>query len=197
MADASVYAAFVKLQQDLPKIGKDKTAKAGAYSYKYASLNSILDAVTPAIHKHGFALRQAIISLEDRTVLKTELLHKDGGIIDGGQYLLSVRDANDPQAMGSAITYARRYALTALLGIAPDDDDDGQAAQATKPAAKKQEPIGPERAVSLHAIIENTGIKAPTQYAAEVLGRPVKTLAELNERDAKTVYDSLSVTATA
>ena len=189
--EETMKAAFIQLQAALPKIGKDQTArvktKTGAdFSYTYASLPTILAAILPVLHKHGFALAQRIEKEHGETVLVTELIHENG-VMHGGKYPLT--DTGDIQDLGSAITYARRYALTALLGLAPDDDDDGAAAKKAPRAQANAGPIGPERAVKLHAILETElGIKTPTKYAAEVLDRHVGTLAELSEKDAAKVH---------
>lgn len=113
---------------------KGKTAKLGTYSYKYADLADVIESYREPLSKNGLAISQTM-GLDDGTmVLATLLLHSSG------QWLRSeypIAAYAKPQEQGSAITYARRYAVTALLGIAAEDDDDGAAAQAgeAKPKA--------------------------------------------------------------
>jgi len=117
-------------------IKKDKLAKGEKFSYKYVTLDAIMDAISEPLTKCGLAITQTIdITNTDKpiNVLETNLLHISGEWISGRQILNPVKD--DPQSMGSAITYARRYGLCAILGIVADEDDD--AITATKPEPVK------------------------------------------------------------
>lgn len=96
------------------------------FDYDYADLASVLSAVRPALAKHGIAtLQPAMIGLRSVTIT-TLLAHKSGEFIRN-DFSLPL-DSSDPQAVGSAVTYARRYALQSLLGVAPEVDDDAAAA---------------------------------------------------------------------
>ena len=121
-----IATALAKCQAELTNPPKTKTANAGKYSYRYADLAEIIDHVRPVMTKHGLAFVQMVTVIEERNFLVSRLLHTSG------QYLESVyplpRQAGS-QEMGSAITYARRYSLCALLGIAAEEDDDGQKAE--------------------------------------------------------------------
>lgn len=124
-------AAFLTAQSKLPKIGKDTTVTVptkdgGKFSYRYATLPDILEAVSPVLRKEGLVLNQSVESNGDHIGVETRIYHKAGHVETFGPVLIKV--AGDAKAAGSAITYARRYALCAALGIAPDEDDDGQAA---------------------------------------------------------------------
>lgn len=109
------------------------------FGRKYASLGAIMAAVRPALAAHGLAVSQIVTHDGDTLALETILVHTSGQYI-GGTYPLRPTKA-DPQGEGSALTYARRYALAGILGVVADDDDDGNAASrqnatrsATKPA---------------------------------------------------------------
>lgn len=125
--------ALALAQLEFTAIEKDLTAhveskRTGAkYSYGYADLGSVIAAVRPALNKQGIGYLQPAI-VGQRTVTVTTLLaHKSGEFIRN-DFTLPI-DSSDPQAIGSAITYARRYALQSLLGIAPEEgDDDARAA---------------------------------------------------------------------
>lgn len=107
------------------------------FKSSYADLSAIRDAVTPALAKHGLAVTQTLDWRDGAAFLVTQLVHKDGGKIDGCYPLPP--NHGDPQKFGSALTYARRYSLAALCNIASEEDDDGNAASAPtrggKPAA--------------------------------------------------------------
>jgi hypothetical protein len=134
MAD-SLAAALAAFQAELPAIGKDKAVLVekkggGAYGYKYATLGSITSVVAPLLGKHGLSFTSKPTISANGFVLAYTLRHA-GGESDEGEYPLPDPVRTTPQMIGSAITYARRYALCAATGVAPDDeeDDDGQAAQ--------------------------------------------------------------------
>jgi hypothetical protein len=98
------------------------------FKSKYADLASVWRAIRGPLSKHGIAVVQAPQETDGQTVaIKTILLHESGESIEG--MLRMVPKDTSPQAMGSCITYARRYALAAMVGVCPDDDDDGEAAQ--------------------------------------------------------------------
>lgn len=131
----SIVAAFVAAQADLTNPTKDKTAniKPG-FSYRYADLATILDHVRPVLAKHGLAITQDVgATPEGRLALHTTILHAASG--DRLVFGPLVGDmGRDWQMTGGAITYARRYALCAALGIAADDDTDAH--DTGKPQAK-------------------------------------------------------------
>lgn len=128
---ADALSAF---QAEAPTFRKSKTAKVklktgGEYTYKYADLGDILPVVGPLLAKHGLSWSSKPARGEDGDLLlRYRLLHSSGEA-DGDEMPLGVERNCKPQELGSAITYARRYALTAQLNLATDEDDDGQAAQ--------------------------------------------------------------------
>ena len=136
-ADAALHAALAAASADMPSISKDKKANAGQYSYTYADLGSVIDAVRPVLAKHGLAYVQDVSGLPDgRIGITTIIVHRDGGKIATGP--LPMPGSNDPQKVGSAITYGRRYALLAALGLATEDDD---GAAARKPDPPQADPV--------------------------------------------------------
>ena len=144
MTDKTISAAFVAAQADLTNPHKDKTAniKPG-FSYRYADLATILDHVRPVLAKHGLAITQNVEGTSDgRLSVETTILHTDGGALGFGPLLGD--SGRDWQGLGSAITYARRYALCAALGIAADDDDDAQTAPKAK-AVESKPTVGPDQ----------------------------------------------------
>lgn len=138
-AHETLAAAFVAAQAELTNPHKDKTAniKPG-FSYRYADLATILDHVRPVLARHGLAISQDVgATPEGRLAIHTTIIHGPSG--DRMTFGPLVGDTGrDWQSTGGAVTYARRYALTAALGIAADDDDDATAVSA-------QERSQPER----------------------------------------------------
>lgn len=103
------------------------TRGGGRYSFRYATLDKILDLARPVLAAEGLALFQPISTNEKGAmVLVTRLLHRSGEWMETSIPLPT--PGGDPQAFGSAVTYLRRYAVTALLGIASDEDDDANRA---------------------------------------------------------------------
>ena len=140
---SSLAEALAAFQSELPPIGKANTANTGTYSYSYADLADISRAVMPLLGKHGLSFT-SFPTLDEggRFVLRYTLRHASGES-DSGSYPLPANGS--AQQMGSAISYARRYALSAVTGIAPDEDDDGKAAgtyeyRSERPASRQAPP---------------------------------------------------------
>jgi hypothetical protein len=113
--------ALVKAVGELQNVAK--TAANPYFKSKYAPLDAIIDATRPVLLKHGLAVIQEPLFMEGTAGVETTIIHTDGGS-KTSTLLLPLKDQS-PQGVGSAITYARRYALAAVLGIASEDDDDG------------------------------------------------------------------------
>jgi hypothetical protein len=94
------------------------------FKNKYADLTAILDAVRHPLSENGLAIVQTPEMLDGAFCLVTRLLHSSGQYI-AGEYPLPAQAT--PQQIGSAITYAKRYSLCAIVGISADDDDDAEA----------------------------------------------------------------------
>lgn len=124
-AFCKIAPALVKFQGEITNPQKNKTVNTGKYGYSYADLGSILDHVRPALAKHGLAVVQRIVTEPESITLATDLIHESGQVISCTHPLPRGCAA---QEFGSFLTYARRYSLGSILGLAAEDDDDGQAA---------------------------------------------------------------------
>lgn len=129
---AAWAAAFVKAQSQMPDIPKDKTAtipsrNGPGYTYSYADLPSIIERVRPILATNGLAFAQSV-EHGDGIAVFTRIYHKAGHFEEFGPIVLP--GGQDARSAGSAITYARRYALCAALGIAADEDDDARTGSA-------------------------------------------------------------------
>ena len=120
-----IASALVKAQGELNAVSKD--GNNPHFRSKYATLQNIVESTRDTLRKHGLAVVQTFSDTDGTYIsLNTTLLHESGEYISG---VFSMRPSKvDPQGLGSATTYARRYALSAILGIVTDDDDDGNAA---------------------------------------------------------------------
>jgi hypothetical protein len=127
--ETTMWADYVALQAALPKVKQDATNPH--FRSKYASLDHIQDVVFPVLAKHNFAFMAKPSTVSNHGEIPTlwyGLVHASGDIIGGEMPLLL--KSNDPQGQGSALTYARRYALSAILGLSTGEDDDGNVATA-------------------------------------------------------------------
>lgn len=117
---AKISAALVKAQSEMGAATKD--SKNPFFKSSYADLNAIREATIPVLNAHGITVLQPMTVVDGKQYVETTLLH------DSGEYLTSLTEivaakANDPQAAGSAQTYARRYGLQAFLCVGAEDDD--------------------------------------------------------------------------
>lgn len=139
---AKVFAAFVKAQAEIEKASKDKTNPH--FRSKYADLGNVVDAIKPALEKHGLAFLQKFHENPDGIAVETIIIHESGESFSNG--VLSVpATKRDAQGYGSACTYARRYSLQAAFGVAPEDDD-GNAASQPQRQQQAQAPAKPQLA---------------------------------------------------
>ena len=119
---SSLAKALITFHVKVDKIGKDSTNPF--FKSKYASLSNILDAITIPLNESGLSFSQ--LPSGDNGLV-TILIHADSGEFIQAEYSMKpVKD--DPQGRGSVITYQRRYALAAILGLNIDEDDDGNTA---------------------------------------------------------------------
>jgi len=192
-----IATALAKAQAAMDNASKDRTNPA--FKSKYADMASVRDAVNGPLSSHGIAYVQAAATTADGVTVETRLIHSSG------QWLASVvgavPKAYDPQSIGSAITYLRRYSLMAMVGIAPEDDDgnagsgrqDGPPAwqsQRREEAPRQEAPKAAARwpdatRKSFCAELDKLGIKYENVAAwSESLGRPRPSVMESAQRSA-------------
>jgi hypothetical protein len=138
---ATIAAALAAAQAAMGRAAK--SANNLHFKSKYADLASVMDACMPALTLNGIAVTQPVKREDGEIVLYTILHHADSDqtLDDGGLPLIV--NKRDMQGLGSALTYARRYGLMAMAGIAADDDDGNAAAAAAPPPAPRQKPAEP------------------------------------------------------
>ncbi len=135
-----IAAALFKFQQEVGKVTKD--ALNPFFKSKYATLSNVLEVIKEPLKKCGLVIVQSptfgTAGAQDTYFLKTEIIHAESGHSIESFYMLNPVK-NDPQSIGSAITYARRYAIVAMLCLDVDDDDDGIAASKPQPTPSEQQ----------------------------------------------------------
>lgn len=181
METKELYAALVAFQADLKPV--DKSAANPFFKSKYAPLPAVMEVIQPLLAEHGLAVCQMVTRLEGQSALRTILVHKSGQSIQDTMPLLLTKA--DPQSQGSAITYARRYAIMAALGVVADEDDDGNAASgkvkaAPRATAKKDAPK-PATQEQLDTIRRGLAAVGTADDAAKRVLDQVKTQAQANE----------------
>lgn len=123
----SLYAALAAAQSEMGRALKDSANPH--FKSKYADLASVMDACMPALTKNGIAVLQPAYDEGGERYVKTIFVHGETGETAECRVPLIV-SKNDMQGYGSAVTYARRYGLMGMAGIAPEDDDGNAAAKA-------------------------------------------------------------------
>jgi len=136
-----LYTALVKAQGMIKNAVKDSTNPH--YKSKYADLESVWDAIREALQKNNLAVLQLTdIDASGAPVLVTRVIHTSGEHIEG-RYPLVCKDPTDAQKLGSSTSYARRYSLSAMLGVIQPDDDGNAAAGHTIAQTSAPSPAKP------------------------------------------------------
>lgn len=195
MENNNLNKKFMQVLNEVPNFSTDETANAGSRTYKYLNLSTLLKNIKPIFEKHGIAFSQKVTF---------------NGTGDGRQALGTVEtiifDENeqqtvcsypffitgDPQQVGSAITYARRYSLTAVLGIFPDKDDDGSYAKQQYNTADKT--IGADQYAALVKAMDAHAIptEARGEFISGTLNRPVKGWRGITQADLAKLMETIN-----
>lgn len=135
-AHAGLYQALAAAQAEMGPALKDSVNPH--LNSRYADLASVMAACIPALSAHGIAVLQPPCEIEGTRCVKTILAHESGETVECIVPLILGK--NDMQGYGSAVTYARRYGLMAMAGIAPDDDDGNAAVTSAPKGEPRQDP---------------------------------------------------------
>lgn len=135
MAETNLFKALWDFQAEGGFV--KATAENPFHKSKYAPLKDIVTTTRPFLEKHGLQVVQLLTNIDGHGAIRTALIHMESGETIEGVCPLVHKD-NDPQAQGSAITYARRYGYVTILGLLVDADDDGNLANSVGPVADKK-----------------------------------------------------------
>ena len=130
-----ILPALIEFQGSVTKVGKNKSNPH--FGSRYADLAAIMDEIRPLLGKNNLAVVQNLVESSPSVVrLMTTVYHTSGQFFSS--LITLAPSKTDPQGVGSAITYARRYSLSPLLGVVTEEDDDGNAASDGKGQGKPQ-----------------------------------------------------------
>jgi len=119
---AKIAPAFLKAQKEMGTVTKNAKSGNANFSFTYANLEAVLEACKPALNANGIS----VLQLVGADSVETVLMHESAEWISTDSKIV-VAKLGDPQANGSGITYIKRYALLAILGL-PTEDDDAESA---------------------------------------------------------------------
>ncbi len=192
--------ALSQAQAEYPIIPKNKTAKIGTYSYHYADIADVITAVAPINLKYGLSFVQIPLTINRQHQLVSTVMHESGEWIEG-TLDLEPKDRT-PQALGSAITYGRRYALGAMLGVVTEEDEDGKLATEGSRSESKARTQPAESSVTaqvakarsvLTALMRDAGLNKQDglDYCSMVVGRDIADKNELSLEELMAVATKL------
>lgn len=186
MENNNLNKKFMQVLNEVPNFSTDETANAGSRTYKYLNLATLLKNIKPIFEKHDIAFSQKVTfngTGDGRQALGTveTIIFDENEQQTVCEYPFFI--TGDPQQVGSAITYARRYSLTTVLGIFPDKDDDGSYARQQYETADK--PIGADQYATLVKAMDTHAIpsEARGEFISGTLGRPVKGWRGITQSD--------------
>lgn len=195
MATNNLSNKFMQVLNEVPNFVTDETAQAGNRTYKYLNLATILKTIKPVFEKHGLAFSQRVTFSnegEARQVIGTV----ETIIFDSEEQMVACSYpffvTGDPQQVGSAITYARRYSLYAVLGIFPDKDDDGAYAKQRYETADRA--ISAEQYANLVKALNahNIPSEARGEFINNTLNRQVRGWRGLTQTDLNSLMNAVN-----
>jgi hypothetical protein len=195
MENNNLNKKFMRVLNEVPNFSTDETANAGSRTYKYLNLATLLKNIKPIFEKNGIAFSQRVTfdgTGDGRQTLGTveTIIFDENEQQTVCEYPFFV--TGDPQQVGSAITYARRYSLTTVLGIFPDKDDDGGYAKQQYDTAGR--PIGADQYAMLVKAMDTHSIpgEARGEFISGTLNRPVKGWGGITQADLAKLMEAIN-----
>lgn len=195
MENGNLNKKFMQVLNEVPNFATDETANAGSRTYKYLNLATLLKNIKPIFEKYDIAFSQKVTfdsTGDGRQILGTieTIIFDDTDQMTVCEYPFFV--TGDPQQVGSAITYARRYSLTTVLGIFPDKDDDGGYAKQKFDTADR--PIGADQYATLVKAMDahNLPAEARGEFISGTLNRPVKGWRGITQADLAKLMEAIN-----
>lgn len=182
--------AFIKLQRSLKTLPKSQTNSH--FHSNYSDITDVWNSIREPLASNGFFITQLLSYLDEGHYLETIITHESGESIKSSTRMILTR--NDPQGFGSAVTYYKRYAICAMLGlVGSEEDDDGNAAsnlsdkKTNEPKAPKKTEISEKQIARLWAIASSSGYSNADVHRFLKEGRKIDSVKDLTKKD----YDSL------
>ncbi len=123
---SSIAKALSQFQNEV--VQPEKSASNPHFKSKYVPLDNVVKSIADTAPKYGLSYIQTSVTESEKAGVQTLLMHESGEWMEFEPFLLPIGQKSTPQAVGSAITYARRYTLSSIFGIASETDDDGNTA---------------------------------------------------------------------
>jgi hypothetical protein len=185
---SELAAALAKAQGEVGTVHKDSANPF--FKNRYASLAAVWEAVRPFLAKNNLSVVQMPSSDEKGYYVETQLMHSSGQWIRSRCYMKPAKE--DPQGIGSLISYARRYALQAMAMICPDDDD-GEAAMGRTANQYKGETVRPVEQSSKPAAQVFVGKKEdePKPQEKPAVSPSTESAPKFNGKDHKSLFEEL------
>ena len=142
---ANIAAALAKVQAELPKLERDRTVEVTqkngqTYSYSYVTLANLSDAILPLLAAHGLSFAAMPgAGADGKMCVRYHLMHDSGEVLTGE---FPISGEGGIQMIGGRITYARRYCLAALVGVAADEDDESRLSEDGAPRTAQRAAAG-------------------------------------------------------
>jgi len=171
--------ALVKAQSQMSHAAFDQTNPH--FKSKFASLKSVIDAVKPALNSNGIAFLQEAVQIDGVTHIET-VFYGHNNMLRTGPVPV-VADKQNAQGFGSGMTYAKRYSLSMALGIAADEDDDGNAAAKNSTGRKPQSVT--------KTVIQEEGIKVDEGKRASYISLQTEATTAEDHAGMKELLDEL------
>lgn len=195
MATNNLRNKFMQVLNEVPNFVTDETAQAGNRTYKYLNLATILKTIKPVFEKHGLAFSQRV-TFNNTGEARQSIGAVETIIFDNEEQMVACSYpffvTGDPQQVGSAITYARRYSLYAVLGIFPDKDDDGAYAKQRYETADRA--ISAEQYADLVKALNahNIPSEARGEFINNTLNRQVRGWRGLTQTDLNSLINAVN-----
>lgn len=195
MENNNLNKKFMQVLNEVPNFSTDETANAGSRTYKYLNLATLLKNIKPIFEKYDIAFSQRVTfdgTGDGRQTLGTieTIIFDENEQQVVCEYPFFI--TGDPQQVGSAITYARRYSLTTVLGIFPDKDDDGGYAKQKFDTADR--PIGADQYATLVKAMDAHQLppEARGEFISGTLNRQVKGWRGITQSDLAKLMDAIN-----
>lgn len=188
--DSTLAAALVDALAELTNVAKTNHANTGSYNYSFANIADLIAETRPVLADHGIVALTPVHEHGDGLACTVTLLHRSGDSMDFGP--LPFPPGKDAQSTGSWITYMRRYALLAALGMGAEDDDGAGAqprqAQPKRPQRPQTPPLSEAERHEIEAAIGALEDEPKARLREQWKARRIRPLDELTVDDLDTVH---------